>query len=357
MLPLRVESGVCAGGHCQGIAVDARRRVVCFSFTTSFVVRSFDDSPVGSVEGLRGHLGCLALNPADGRVYASLEYKRDAIGLGIKRMLGETAETPEAFYVAIFDLDEIKCVGAPASRAMKCVYLKKPFSDYSYAPDAGLPHRYGCSGVDGITFAPKFGSDGGDMSLYIAYGVYSDINRDDNDHQILLRYDAKNFYDYARPLSLDNMHASGPDDCETLFAYTGNTTYGVQNLEYDKFSDSMYMSVYRGKKRKFPNYPMYALDMSKPPVDCDIRGTNERGSLLSLRLGSVLHELTGISGFEFPYGQTGLCALGNGLYYISFDEKTDGGWKSAAVLYKYDGKTPFVPASVADAEAFSEESM
>ncbi len=353
MLPLRIESGVCTGGHCQGIAVDVRRRVVCFSFTTAFLVYSFDGKLIGSVEGLRGHLGCLALNPVDGRVYASLEYKRDAIGLGIKRMLGETADIPEAFYAAIFDLDKITSVGTPADKAMKCVYLKKAVADYMLAQDnAQSAHRYGCSGIDGITFAPKFGSKTGEMSLYIAYGIYSDINRDDNDHQILLRFNAEKFSDYAQPLSLDNMHTSGPDEYEMLFAYTGNTTYGIQNLEYDAFSDSMYMCVYRGKKRKFPNYPMYALDMTKPPIDAEIRGTNERGKLLTLKRGSAVHEQSGISGFEFAYGQTGLCAVGNGLYYVSFDEKTEGGWKSAAVLYKYDGTTPFVPASQADSEAF-----
>ena len=36
---------------------------------------------VGTVTGLLGHLGCLEYNEQDGRLYGSLEYKNDAIGI------------------------------------------------------------------------------------------------------------------------------------------------------------------------------------------------------------------------------------------------------------------------------------
>ena len=63
---------------------------------------------IGSVDGMTGHLGCLTMNPADGRVYGSLEYKDDAIGKGIRRTLDAGQVAPEdekdqtGFYVAIF---------------------------------------------------------------------------------------------------------------------------------------------------------------------------------------------------------------------------------------------------------------
>jgi hypothetical protein len=38
---------------------------------------------VGSVTGLCGHLGCIAYNYDDGRVYGSLEFKHDVIGQGV----------------------------------------------------------------------------------------------------------------------------------------------------------------------------------------------------------------------------------------------------------------------------------
>ncbi len=51
---------------------------------------------LGTVEGLTGHLGDLGLNPEDGRVYGSLEYKPQ-----------------QAFYIAIFDPRKVDRIGVP----------------------------------------------------------------------------------------------------------------------------------------------------------------------------------------------------------------------------------------------------
>ena len=47
-------------------------------------------------------------------------------------------------------------------------------------------HRYGCSGIDGTTFGPAFGQKDGKQYLYVAYGIYGDINREDNDKMMSL---------------------------------------------------------------------------------------------------------------------------------------------------------------------------
>ena len=60
-----------------------------------------------------------------------------------------------------------------------------------------LEHRYGCSGFDGITFGPKFGKSDGKRYLTIAYGIYGDSTRTDNDYQVLLQYDTKNWKKYG----------------------------------------------------------------------------------------------------------------------------------------------------------------
>ena len=36
-----------------------------------------DGTIIGCVDGLLGHLGCIAYNRNDGRIYGSLEYKND----------------------------------------------------------------------------------------------------------------------------------------------------------------------------------------------------------------------------------------------------------------------------------------
>ena len=76
-------SGKQGKNHVQGLAVDDKNGCIYYSFTTSLVKTDFSGKVIGSVKGLVGHLGCIAFNPADGKIYGSLEYKHDAIGQGI----------------------------------------------------------------------------------------------------------------------------------------------------------------------------------------------------------------------------------------------------------------------------------
>ena len=63
---------------------------------------------------------------------------------------------------------------------MTTVYLPDVVEDYSF--NDGFEHKYACSGIDGISFGPGFGNgkDSKQM-LYVAYGIYGDVNREDND--------------------------------------------------------------------------------------------------------------------------------------------------------------------------------
>ena len=79
-LPPTIFSGVRGPFHVQGIAVDLKQGYIYFSFTTELLKMDLQGNLIGSVKGLTGHLGCLTMNPEDGRVYGSIEYKNDAIG-------------------------------------------------------------------------------------------------------------------------------------------------------------------------------------------------------------------------------------------------------------------------------------
>lgn len=332
--PHVIYSGLWKGGHCQGIAVDARKGYIYYSFTTLLAKVDFSGKMVGSVTGLTGHLGCIAFHPEDGRVYGSLEYKNDAIGRGIRGMLGAENVRQDAFYIAVFDVDKIDRLDMDATESgvMRAIYLKEVFDDYAHPG-----HRYGCSGIDGVSFGPRFG--GGEERLYVAYGIYSDVERKDNDHQILLGYDVREWDKLAQPLCQDAPHTSGPEaPDEKLFVYTGNTTYGVQNLEYDPYTGLWLMAVYPGKKSEFPNPPLLAVDGSFAPTHKPLAGlSGEEG--MTLHLGG-----NGLNGWAFEYGSTGLCALGDGRYYISHHGRTAEGQYSHARLYEWDGETPFLPA-------------
>ena len=212
-LPRQIYSGEQGPFHVQGIAVDLDRGYMYFSFTTTLLKTDMQGNLLGSVEGMTGHLGCMTLNPDDGRLYASIEYKHDAIGKGILNKLeGVRNDEQTGFYVAVFDVDRIDRIGMNAEKddVMKTVYIKEAVDDY-YAKVSNngqeLEHRFGCSGIDGVTFAPAFGqSRDGKKYLYVAYGIYGDTLRTDNDYQVILAYDTRDWKQYEQPLTQENLH-------------------------------------------------------------------------------------------------------------------------------------------------------
>ncbi len=330
-LPSVIYTGKWRGGHIQGIAIDQERNYIYCSFTTEFVKLDMQGNLIGSVKGFTGHLGCLAYHAKDGRVYASLEYKNDAIGQSILRNLGIQREIRNAFYVAIFDVDKIDHPGMDAQTdgVVTTVWLREPTEDY-----LADGHRYGCSGIDGITFAPIDGEE----RLLVAYGIYNDVNRTDNDHQVLIAYRPEGLKAYESVLTADHIHTTGPDHCdERYFVYTGNTNYGIQNLEYDPFTGNIFMAVYRGQKEHFPNFKMYVIDGNIPPQKTVLKGLHgETGLTLTLK-NIGLYEKN-MYGSHFKYGSTGMIALGDGTFYFSEDHSENGEHDSHIRLYRYTGE-------------------
>lgn len=323
-------------GHIQGIAVSKDRKYLYASFTTCLLKVDMKGNVVGSVKGLAGHLGCIAYNYEDGRVYGSLEYKHDQIGSGLIKA-SSLSDVEDGFYIAVFDVDKIDRLDMDAEKdgIMTAVFLKEVTDDYKEDN-----HRFGTSGIDGTTFAPSPEGKEGKQYLYVAYGIYSGTDREDNDYQVILRYDTADWKKYEKALRQSNMHRNGPQKPDSkYFVYTGNTTYGVQNLEYDKENDCLFAAVYRGEKSRFPNFPMYVIDLSKKAELNELKGMGEKGEELMLKKTELCHAETGICGMEFPYGATGMCALGNGLFYFSKDYYEEGnGWGSDICLFSFDGK-------------------
>lgn len=317
-LPAEIYTGKFSTGHCQGIAVDTEKGYIYYSFTTCLVKADLTGKVIGSVDGLLGHLGCIDFNEADGMVYGSLEYKNDAIGRGVLRHAGVDGEITNAFYCAVFDVDKIDRMHMDAcgDGVMRTAYLSEVVADYLYSEN-GVTHKHGCSGIDGTAIGPMPGEGrDGKRWLFVAYGIYGDVDRDDNDDQIILCYDIDEVRASAKPISQSSMHTSGPAAYHAkLRAFTGNTVYGIQNLEYDITTGDYYAAVYNGKKPIFANKPMYVIDGSAAPV-------NGR-----LRVKAVS---------DFPYGQTGMCALGDGLWYFSEPGSDSDGWNSTVKLYRLE---------------------
>lgn len=67
--------------------------------------------------------------------------------------------------------------------------------------------------------------------ILVAYGIYSDLERTDNDDQVLLSYKLETLKPYEAILTKENVHNSGPDHSDArYFVNTGNTEWGVQNM-------------------------------------------------------------------------------------------------------------------------------
>lgn len=327
--PQEIYTGRWSGGHIQGIAVDQKNGFVYCSFTTELIKLDFSGKLIGSVKGFTGHLGCLAFNREDGRVCGSLEYKNDSIGRAILNAMG-MREIKTAFYVAIFDGEKIDRPGmnAETDGVMTTVWLKEVVEDFQAVWEENgktVEHRYGCAGIDGLTFAPAF--DGSGMRMLVAYGIYGDVNRTDNDDQVILSYRPQRLKPYETVLTRENIHESGPDTCdEKYFVRTGNTTWGVQNMEYDVDTGDIWLAVYVGKKEQYPNFPLYRIDGSRAPT---VRpdGRTE----LHLKQAGILEK--GIWGSRFPQGSTGMASLGDGLFYFAHHYTVDGQCEARIRLY------------------------
>ena len=341
-LPDSIYSGKQGGLHVQGVAVDKANGHVYFSFTDKLIKLDLSGKLIGSVTGFAGHLGDIDFTD-DGKIYGSLEYKNDAIGKGIQKELGVQTNNEDGFYIAIFNGSGIvrPNMNAEKDDVLRTVYIRETVNDYSATVKNGReekPHRFGCSGIDGVAFAPAIGmSKSAKKFLYVAYGIYGDTGRSDNDHQVILKYDVSDWDRYAQKLSQVSLHQSGPKQpLEKYFVLTGNTRYGVQNLAYDEHSGNLFAAVYRGSKARFPNYDLFVIDGKKEPVNKRILSGNRKMKIkkLSLLDAGQKHPASGIRGWYFKWGATGLCPLGDGLFYISHHGKAEDG-QQETTIYKY----------------------
>ena len=307
--------------HVQGIALDQKSELLYCSFTSAFFKTDLSGKVIGSVTGINGHLGAMTFDPEGRKVYASLEIKDDAIGRGIADALGASRHERDGsnFYVAEIDVDKVNGFDVPFDEAVVLHPIEEVRNDYLGVVSIDgkdYEHRYGCSGMDGIAIGPGFGRSGKKKHcLYVAYGIYGDVNRMDNDHNVLLCFDLD---DLSTPVA-------------KYFVHTGNTRYGVQNLAYDKATDKMYLAVYKGSKPQYPNYSMFTVDMKQDPFAANLSDVPyEESDVLQLKVSEGSH---------FKWGSTGLCPLGDGSWYISHNGKADGSQYCDATLYK---ENPFL---------------
>ncbi len=326
-LPRSLKFSLSSGSHVQGIAVDTKRGYVYISFTTALMKADFNGNVIGTVSGITGHLGCIDYDAEHDLVFGSIEYKHDSIGKSIAKNIGAALADEDAFYMSIFDVDKIDRIDMDAERdgVMRAVYLPEVERDFS-ADENGVLHRYGCSGIDGTTIGVLPGTER--KGLFVAYGIYSDLERTDNDDQVILHYDIGKLIESAQPLSQFAPHHCGIECEGKYFAHTGNTTYGIQNLEYDAYTGDFFAAVYKGKKPNFPNFGLFRIDGQKAA---------DKNNMLSLSEHGIFDEASGTRGYHFSHGTTGLDSVGGGYFYISHHSKVENTYMTNIRLYRYTG--------------------
>ena len=99
----------------------------------------------------------------------------------------------------------------------------------------------------------------------------------------------------------------------------------------------MFMAVYKGRKSIFKNYDMFVFDVAEKPV---------KKSLAGVLYDRTKHKVIGsqdapVPGFYFKYGSTGMCPVGNGLFYFAEPGKNaeTGKQYSRTRLYRWTGDT------------------
>jgi hypothetical protein len=301
--------------HIQGLALDKKEKCLYCSFTSAFFKCDLEGNVIGSVTGINGHLGAMTYEPKSKKVYASLEIKDDEIGRGVSDALGAERHEKAAsrFYVAEIDVRKIDRLEVPFEEAMTLHPIEEVAKDYLDTVEVNgvtLEHKYGCSGMDGVAIAPGFGAKGKEKFLYVAYGVYGDTTRDDNDYNILLCFKMD---DLAKPV-------------HKYFVKTGNTRYGVQNMTYDADSERLYLAVYKGSKSQYPNYSLFSLDIHQKPF---------MGKLENVPYEeNEVEQVSVTEGSFFKWGSTGLYSFGDGRWYISKNGKKDGCQFSDVTLFE-----------------------
>ena len=299
-------------GHVQGIAWDAEKEEMYFAFTTLLVKTDKTGRTLATVGNLAGHLGCIAFDEERRQVVGSLEMKHDAIGQGVIRSIGYDPCRDDLFYAVAFDCDRIDRIGMDAANdgVMRAVLLPEVCADFAATdPVSGRRHRYGCSGIDGTAVGPAPGEEEGEKKLLIAYGIYSEPDRADNDLQVILQYPTDLFDRFGKTLFPSDPHRSAAECEKKYFFYTGNTEWGVQNLEYDAHSHRYLFAVYRGRKPAFQNPPLFFADATKKPVLTALPGRGGERGLLLLPASP--------SSSRFPLGQTGMIACGDGTFFFA----------------------------------------
>jgi hypothetical protein len=138
--------------------------------------------------------------------------------------------------------------------------------DGKYRDDviASPDHRYDCSGIDGVAFGPAFGHSDGKTYLTVAYGIYGNTRRGDNDHQVLLQYDIADWACYAAPLSETRLTATGRSSLRANISCGPATHLTVSEPVLRSADAALVSGRLSGQQAGFSQLSLFAVDARAP---------------------------------------------------------------------------------------------
>ena len=320
-----------ATGHVQGIVADTAGEYIYSSVTDVIVKQKADGTVVGTVIGFGGgserHVGDIAFNPDDGKLYVSM-----MTNIQYGNAAADNSQVKNC-YMVIIDPKDITEVGMMAEDVCSVVYIGTPIvalaSERYGNWDLRLGGKYGVkNGIDSCTFGPAFGSKDGKkyLTMVPAMAAHSQevdgktaYDRSDVDYFTILQFDVSDWEKYAKPFNqLDE--ASGPETADaTYFYYAGFHDYGVQNLCYDQYKNVYFITTYATdyatpSRSRFPNYMFFVVDASYAEEKSLVGNEPETGLVLRSAYG-ITHE-SGVCGFGLS-ASVGILSFGDGRYYVA----------------------------------------
>jgi RNA polymerase sigma factor (sigma-70 family) len=207
---------------------------------------------------------------------------------------------------------------------------------------ASPDHRYDCSGIDGVSSARRSATDG-KRYLTVAYGVYGNTKRTDNDHQVLLQYDITDWGRYASPLTEAAPHHNGPatprasTSCAPATRATACRTWPMTRPS----SAGSWAST-RARSRPSPTTCCSPSRRAPSPCWATCRRAGSRrqglgaGELMALADDGLKDAATGVRGWN-QKADVGFQPVGHGLFYVSANAKIEGKQTADLTLMRWTG--------------------
>ncbi len=319
-MPNYVHTGNHGIQHVQGMAMDRVGGYLYYTFTDILVKTDLEGNVIGTVTGYMGHMGDCSFNDMDGRLYATLQISPNNWGW---------EGSDEGWYVAIVDVDKITSVGMSydAEGLMKVVEMSNIYQTATAELSNGQIGKYGVTGLDGCAFGPKFGTSSGEQYLTIAGSVGENLERTDNDYQVMWQYDVSDWWEsVAKPLSLTSLPRTTITADGEYFLLTGNGHYGIQDVCYDDYTKQWYFVTYGITRPEFYEWGYcFVVSAETQPQMEALKGqpTETQGLTLKTVEGGNEHTVTSgihagstVYSYGFYQACTGIVGLGDGYFYV-----------------------------------------